>query len=69
MGGGSRSFVGFEIPKSLRVNADGEFTITAEATQDQVILTGVGNDVVQDNNPVEVQVIVVQDDYETVIIH
>lgn len=69
MGGGSRSFIGFEIPKRLRVNADGEFTITAEATQDQVILTGVGNDVVQDNNPVEVQMIVVQDEFETVIIH
>ncbi|MEN8193132.1 MAG: hypothetical protein ABFS12_09975 [Bacteroidota bacterium] len=69
MGGGSRSFVGWEVPKGLKVNADGEFTIEATASADQVILIGTGNDIVQDNNAVQVKMTVIQDDYTTEIIH
>jgi hypothetical protein len=68
MGGGSRSFVGWKIPRRLRSNADGDF-FTATITADNVILIGTGNEVVQDNDSVKVKMTVTADDYVTEIIN
>lgn len=68
MGGGQLSFEGWQIPKRLQVNADGEFTVTATAAQDQVVLIGTGNGAVTSNNFVQVQMTVTQSDYITQII-
>ena len=69
MGGGARSFIGWEIPRRLRVNADGEFTVSAAASNNQVILIGTGNEVVQGSDSVQVKMTVKADDFITEIIH
>ena len=68
MGGGSQSFVGWEIPKRLQTNADGEFTVSAAAVIDEVILIGTGNGEVTANDYVEVKMTVTENDYVTEII-
>lgn len=68
MGGGQLSFEGWQIPKRLQVNADGEFTVSATAARDQVVLVGTGNGDVTSDNFVQVQMTVTQSDYLTQII-
>ena len=68
MGGGSRSFVGWEIPTRLKINADGEFTVSAAATQEELVLLGTGNGDVTSDNYVEVKMTVTASDYVTEII-
>lgn len=68
MGGGSSSFEGWEIPKKLRVNADGDFTVSASATQDQVVLLGTDNGDVTSGNYVQVEMTVTKSDYTTKIL-
>ncbi len=68
MGGGSQSFVGWEIPKRLQTNADGEFTVSAVPTIDDVILIGTGNGEVTANDYVEVKMTVTENNYVTEII-
>ena len=67
MGGGSRSFIGWQIPTQLRTNADGSFTATVST--DNVIIIGTGNEVVQDNDSVQVKITVMENDYITEIIN
>ena len=67
MGGGSRDFTGWTIPTILRTNADGNFKATVSAQS--VVLIGVGNEIVQGNDSVEVKMTVTHDDYVTEIIH
>ena len=68
MGGGSQSFVGWEIPKRLQTNADGEFTVSAAAAIEEVILIGTGNGEATANDYVEVKMTVTENDYVTEII-
>ena len=68
MGGGSRSFIGWEIPGRLKTNADGEFMVSAAAGLEQVILLGTGNGEVTANDYVEVKMTVTPEDYVTEII-
>ena len=68
VGGGSRSFIGWEIPGRLKTNADGEFMVSAAAGQEQVILLGTGNGEVTANDYVEVKMTVTPEDYVTEII-
>jgi len=67
MGGGSHEFTGWEIPTLLKNNADGNFTATV--SQQNVVLIGVGNEVVQGNDSVQVKMTVSPDSYVTEIIH
>ena len=69
MGGGSRTFTDWEIPKGLRTNADGSFRATVEVSAQSVVLTGVGNEVVQGSDSVEVKMTITASDYQTEIIH
>ena len=68
MAGGSLSFVGWEIPKRLQTNADGEFTVSAVAAIEEVILIGTGNGEATANNYVQVKMTVTKNNYVTEII-
>ena len=67
MGGGSHKFIGWVIPRSLRTNADGNFS--AVVSEDNVVLLGTGNEVVQGNDSVQVKMTVTANDYVTEIIN
>ncbi len=67
MGGGSQSFTGWEIPAKLKTNADGSFTATV--TVDNVILIGVGNQVVTGNDSIKVKMTVTADSIKTNVIN
>ena len=67
MGGGSNKFTGWYIPNGLRTNADGHFTETV--SQDNVVIIGIGNEVVQDNDSVEVKITVLPSDFTVEIIN
>jgi len=68
MGGGSLSFVGWEIPKRLQTNADGEFTVSAVAALEEVALIGTGNGEATANDYVQVKMTVTKNNYVTEII-
>ncbi len=67
MGGGSRTFTGWRIPTSLATNANGHFSVALHA--DNAVITGIGNQVVEGNDSVKVQMIVTGNGYTTNIIH
>lgn len=67
MGGGSNKFTGWRIPAILKTNADGSFT--AEVSEDNIIITGIGNEVVQGNDSVEVKITVLPNDFTVAIIN
>ncbi len=66
-GGGSRAFTDWEIPQPLVSTATGRYEATVQAQQ--VLLRGIGNEVVTGNDSVEIQMTVFPNDYSTVIIH
>lgn len=66
MGGGSRTFSGWTIPSELTTTANGNFTAVVMA--DDVVITGVGNEVVTGNDSVTVQIKVMPTSFVTTII-
>lgn len=66
MGGGSRTFTGWLIPNELSTTANGHFT--AVVNQDDVVITGVGNEVVTGNDSVTVKIKVMPTSFVTTII-
>ena len=67
LGGGSRSFTGWNIPAELVTTANGHFTATVFT--DSVVIIGVGNEVVTNNDSVTVKLTVRPTTFQTVIIH
>lgn len=67
LGGGSRSFSGWQIPHELKTTANGTYDATVESQR--VILIGTGNEVVTGNDSVKVQLIVYPAQYETTVIN
>jgi Tfp pilus assembly protein PilE len=67
MGGGSHGFTGWVIPKSLATNANGHFTVALQANN--AVITGIGNEVMQGSDSVEVQMTVTGNSFTTNIIH
>ncbi len=67
LGGGSRTFTGWQIPNELRTTANGFYK--AKVEEDKVTLTGTGNEIVTGNDSVKVQLIVFAQEFETTIIH
>ena len=67
IGGGSRSFTGWTIPSELVVNANGHFT--AVVSPNNVLITGVGNEVVTNNDSVTVKILVEPTSFTTTIVY
>ena len=67
LGGGSRTFSGWAIPTELSVTANGHFT--AVVSQEDVVITGVGNEVVTGNDSVTVKIKVMATSFVTTIIY
>ena len=65
--GGGREFTSWEIPGALTVTASGRYEALVEA--DQIIITGVGNDVVTGNDSVSISVTVTPKEIQAAIIH
>ena len=67
MGGGSNKFTGWDIPELLKTNANGNFTATV--SENNVVIIGVGNEVVQGNDSVEVKITVLPTEFNVEIIN
>lgn len=67
LGGGSRSFTGWSIPTELVTTSNGHFT--ASVFSDSVVIFGVGNEVVTNNDSVTVKITVRPTTFRTVIIN
>lgn len=67
LGGGSRRFTGWSIPSELENTAAGHYTVTV--FQDSAVITGIGNEVVTNNDSLRVQISVKADSYRTIIIN
>lgn len=68
LGGGNRTFNGWQIPNELRTTANGSFKIENIDAQ-EITLLGTGNEVVTGNDSVQVQLVVFSNRFETTIIH
>ncbi|MDP3446115.1 MAG: hypothetical protein Q8T08_24910 [Ignavibacteria bacterium] len=67
LGGGSRTFTGWQIPPELGTTANGHFV--AVVTADSVVLTATGNEVVTNNDSVKVKMTVLSNSFRTQIIN
>jgi len=54
LGGGSRNFTGWSIPAELENTAAGHYSATV--FQDSIVILGVGNEVVTNNDSIKVQI-------------
>lgn len=66
LGGGGNSFVGWKVPPSLQVTANGSFT--ASVFSDRAEIIGTGNEVVTANDSVKVQTNVYPDSIRTIVL-
>ncbi len=67
MGGGGKSFFGWQVPNSMLQTVNGSYL--AQVTAQQVIITGTGTEVVTGNDSIKVQTIVSANEYYSVIIN
>ena len=67
LGGGGREFTGWRVPDQLVSTANG--TYTAVVNSDNIVLTGVGNEVVTGSDSIEVQMTVYAETMVTEIIN
>lgn len=67
MGGGSNSFVGFDIPTNMQVTPSGSFV--AEVFNDRIIITATGNEVVTGSDTIKVQLTVLPNGVTSEIIN
>ncbi|MEJ2193736.1 MAG: hypothetical protein P8X73_02615 [Ignavibacteriaceae bacterium] len=68
MGGGGKSFLGWTIPPPMVTTYNGNF-MTASVTNNQVIITGTGTEIVTGTDSIQVDTYVTSDDIYTVVIH
>ncbi len=68
IGGGSQSFIGWTIPSQMVTTANGNFT-TSMVAADQVIITGMGTEVVTGTDSIEVQTTVTANEINSIIIN
>ena len=68
MGGGGKSFSGWEIPNEYITTAVGAFSVVLVSTE-EVKITGIGNEVATDNDLIEVEVTVTPLEYLTSVIN
>jgi len=68
MGGGGRSFMGWEIPNQMNQTANGNF-MRAIVNASEVIITGTGSELVTGSDSIKVETIVRPNEIFTNIIH
>ena len=68
IGGGSQSFVGWEIPSQMTNTANGNF-MTSTVNVDNVIITGTGTEIVTGSDSIQVQTTVTASDINSIIIN
>lgn len=68
LGGGSRSFVGWSIPPSLVITANGSYLIET-INKTNVIILGTGNEVVTNNDSIKVKIDINASSYQTHVIN
>lgn len=67
LGGGNRTFTGWDIPHSLRTTANGSYKIESIDAQ-EIILIGTGNEVVTGKDSVKVKMTISPSEYLAQII-
>ncbi|KAF0152877.1 MAG: hypothetical protein FD143_805 [Ignavibacteria bacterium] len=67
LGGGNRKFTGWVIPPELLNTAAGHYTVNI--FQDSAIISGIGNEVVTNNDSLKMQINVRHGSYKTIIIN
>lgn len=67
LGGGSRTFTGWQIPPSLRTTANGSFEIENIDAQ-EITLIGTGNEVVTGSDSVKVKMVVYPKEYKATVL-
>ena len=67
LGGGSKSFIGWNIPSQMVQTANGSFISTSSPTE--VIITGTGTEVVTGTDSIEVQTTVTANEINSIIIN
>jgi hypothetical protein len=68
LGGGNKSFIGWEIPSQMVTTANGNF-MTSTIAADQVIINGTGTEVVTGIDSIEVETTVTANAVNSTIIH
>jgi len=68
MGGGGRSFMGWEIPTQMNQTVNGNF-MSAIVSASEVVITGTGSEAVTDTDSIKVETTVRPDNIFTVIIN
>ncbi len=68
VGGGSRSFVTWEIPSKMTSTLNGSYTIESKS-KDELVLVGTANELINGKDSVSVRVVVTKDNYATEVIH
>lgn len=66
-GGGGSKFTGFQIPGNMMISENGNFD--ALVSENVVVVTGTGNEVITGTDSIKVQVTVYPDTYLTTIIN
>ncbi len=67
LGGGAKKFTGWKIPEEMQTTPSGSYL--ADVQEEQVIITGTANEVVNGTDSVKIQVFVFRDSIQTVVIH
>ena len=67
LGGGGRKFTGWSVPTELTTTAAGHYT--SQNNPDSVIVLGVGNEVVQNNDSMKIQINIKPTSIRTTIIN
>lgn len=68
LGGGGRSFIGWDVPSELRVTATGSYR-RESVTDDSLIILGVGNEVVTNDDSIRVKIVVKPTIYRVEVIN
>ena len=67
MGGGGKTFTGWQVPTALQSTVNGSYTAVVAA--DNVIITGTGTEVVTDGDSIKVETTVTGNEINSIIIN
>ena len=67
MGGGGKTFTGWQIPTQLQSTVNG--TYTAQVSADNVVITGTGTEVVTESDSIKVETTVTSNEINSIIIN